>query len=131
MTDDAMTIAFSRVRRLAEAAGFPDLSVGTSYGTPALKVRDKSFVRMKDADTLVLLCPIEQKELLLAVAPEIYFQTDHYVGWPAVLVRLHAVSDDELQMRLGDGWRHKAPRKRRPASPQTPATSAEGTRRRP
>ena len=49
-------------------------------------------MRMKDAETLVLLCPLEQKEFLMEVSPEIYFETDHYKGWPAVLIRLAAIS---------------------------------------
>lgn len=106
-----MDDAFDRVHRLAVSAGLPETTVGTSYGTPALKVKDKSFIRMKDAETLVLLCPLEQKEFLMEVSPEIYFETDHYKGWPAVLIRLVAIADDELTMRLVDSWRHKAPKK--------------------
>jgi hypothetical protein len=106
-----MDQAFDRVHRLALATGLPEISVSTSYGTPALKVKDKSFVRMKDAETLVLLCPLEQKEFLMEVLPEIYFETDHYKGWPAVLIRLSAISDEELTQRLDDGWRHRAPKR--------------------
>ena len=46
---------FARIVKLAEAAGLPDVSVGTSYGTPALLVKDKSFARMKDDETLVVM----------------------------------------------------------------------------
>src|SRR5688572_17399839 len=46
--------AFSRIENLAGQRGLPDVTRSTSYGTPALKVRDKSFVRLKDATTLVL-----------------------------------------------------------------------------
>jgi hypothetical protein len=100
-----------RVAGLAHKLGLPGLTEGTSHGTPALKVRDKSFTRLKDSETLVLLVPLEQKELLMEVAPEIYFETDHYKGWPAVLVRLTAISDIELSQRLEDGWRFKAPKR--------------------
>jgi hypothetical protein len=99
-------------RRVAKLAlGLDEVSEGTSYGTPALKVRDKSFTRLKDAETLVLLMPLEQKELLMEAAPEIYFETPHYKGWPAVLVRLGAISDEELTQRLAEAWRHKAPKR--------------------
>ena len=111
MPDDPMEKAFARVAALAEAAGLPEVSRSTSYGTPSLKVRDKSFVRMKDAQTLVLLCPLEQKDLLMEIDPAIYFQTDHYVGWPAVLIRLPAIGDEELRLRLTDSWRHRAPKR--------------------
>lgn len=102
---------FERIRRLALQAGLPGITVGTSYGTPALIVGKKSFVRLKDDSTLVLLCPVEAKEILLEMAPAIYFQTDHYIGWPAVLVRLDAIGDAELAQRLIEAWRFKAPKR--------------------
>ena len=42
-------------------------------------------------DTLVVTCPLEEKEMLMAAAPGIYFETDHYRGWPAVLVRIEEI----------------------------------------
>jgi len=119
MTADLDQI-FTRIEQLAHARGLPGVARATSYGTPALKVRDKSFVRLKDSATLVLLCPAEQKTLLMEISPEIYFETPHYVGYPAVLVRLPAISDEELSLRLEDAWRFKAPKKlaaQRPTAP--------------
>lgn len=102
--------AVARLVRLA--AGLPEVTTGTSYRTPALLVRGKSFLRLwEDSETAVLLCPLEHKEFLLAAAPDIYYETEHYRGWPAVLIRLGAISDDELRLRLIDGWRHKAPKR--------------------
>lgn len=102
---------FQRVSQLAESAGLPKLEVGTNHGTPALKVAGKSFCRMKDAGTLVLLMPLEQKELLMEAAPEIYFETPHYTGWPAVLVRLGVIDNTEFGARLVDAWLFKAPKR--------------------
>lgn len=111
MAEDVLTVAFRRVSRLAKEAGLPGVAVGTSYRTPALLVAGKSFCRMKDVDTLVLLLPLEAKELLLDAAPDIYFETPHYAGWPAVLVRLAAIGDGELAGRLVEAWRFKAPKR--------------------
>ena len=102
---------FTRIENLARQRDLPQVTRSTSYGTPSLKVRDKSFVRLKDATTLVLLCPSEQKALLMEISPDIYFETDHYVGYAAVLVRLDAISDEELSLRLEDAWRFKAPKR--------------------
>ena len=110
MTADLDQI-FSRLEQLAQARDLPGVARSTSYGTPSLKVRDKSFVRLKDSATLVLLCPAEQKTLLMEISPDIYFETDHYVGYPAVLIRLEAISDEELSLRLEDAWRFKPPQK--------------------
>lgn len=92
--------AFARVRAAAAAAQLPGIEESTSYGTPSLKVRGKSLMRVKDGDTLVFMCPLEEKELLMEAAPEIYFETDHYKGWPAVLVRLSSIDDAELSHRV-------------------------------
>lgn len=111
---------FTRIEQLAGARALPGVSSGTSYGTPALKVRDKSFARLKDSATLVLSCPTEQKTLLLEVSPEIYFETDHYVGHPAVLIHLAAISDEELSLRLEDAWRFRAPARLAAERPTAP-----------
>ena len=102
---------FARVVKLAVAAGLPEVAIGTSYGTPALLVKDKSFVRMKDGDTLVVMCALEEKELLLELDPQLYFETDHYKGWPAMLVRLSVIDDKSLTGRLVAAWRQKAPKR--------------------
>lgn len=102
---------FTRIETLAAARQLPEVSRGTSYGTPALKVKDKTFARLKDHGTLVLLCPSEQKTLLMEISSDIYFETAHYVGYAAVLVRLGAISDEELSLRLEDAWRFRAPRR--------------------
>jgi hypothetical protein len=81
-------------------AALPGVSESTSYGTPALKIGKKLLCRVKDADTLVFMCELEEKSALIEAAPDIYFETDHYTGWPAVLARLHVLTDDELIHRL-------------------------------
>jgi len=110
-TDPELDLVFSRIEALAAARGLPGIARSTNHGTPSLKVRDRSFIRLKDAETLVLLCPVEQKALLMEISPDIYFETSHYVGHPAVLINLKAISDEELSLRLEDAWRFKAPGK--------------------
>jgi len=112
---------FERVTRLATAAGLPEAAPGTSYGTPALQVRGKMFVRIKEADILVVMCALEEKTMLIELAPEFYFETAHYKGWPAMLVRLDVIGDRDLTERLIAAWRQKAP-KRLATSFKAPAT---------
>jgi hypothetical protein len=108
MTDQSeLDGPFQRVLRLASERGLADVVPGSSYRTPALKVDDRSFARMLDSSTLVLQCPLEQKVLLMEISPDIYFETDHYVGYDTVLVRLDAIEDEELSLRLEDAWRFK------------------------
>ena len=94
----------------ALAADLPDVAVGMSYGTPALKVRDKSFARMwEDGTTLVLKVPTVVRDHLLATAPAAYFVTDHYRGYPAVLVRLAVAERAQLAALVEEAWRQAAP----------------------
>jgi hypothetical protein len=125
MTD--IQTAFVRVEAVAQGRSLPGLEIGTSYGTPALKVRRKLLVRMKDAETLVLACPIEMKALLMQAAPDIYYQTDHYKGWPALLIRLAAITDEELGHRIEAAWLAQAGKsllKQREAVPRGPGIQA-------
>jgi hypothetical protein len=41
-----------------------------------------------------------EREFLLAAEPEAYYLTDHYRGYPAVLVRLSKISRQALRERL-------------------------------
>ena len=104
---------FDRTEKLALARGLAEIERSTSYRTPALKVAGKSFVRLKENNVLVLLCPMDQKTLLLEISPDIYFETDHYIGYAAVLVRLDRIGDEELSLRLEDAWNFKAPKRLR------------------
>ena len=108
MADD---LHFERVARCA--AQLPEVERSTWYGTLSLKVRGKSFCRMKEKmdGVLVVMVPLGLKEALIEAEPEKYFETPHYAGWPAMLVRLDAVSDAELANRLECAWMEKAPAK--------------------
>ncbi len=102
---------FRRVVRLA--GHLPGVEEATSYGTPALKVRKRLVARLKeDGETVVIpTSSVDEKEFLIASEPEVYFQTAHYAGWPAVLVRLPVVTDARLQEMLEAAWRRSAPAK--------------------
>ncbi|MGD2132832.1 MAG: MmcQ/YjbR family DNA-binding protein [Maricaulaceae bacterium] len=105
-----MRAAFAPVREVAERAGWPGVEEGLWYGTPSLKVKGKGFCRLKDIDTLVVLCPLEDKEMLLEAEPELFYETDHYKGWPVHLVRLAKIAPVHLRARLDIAYRMKAPR---------------------
>jgi hypothetical protein len=102
---------FERVR--AAAAAFPGVEVGSSYGTPALRVRKRLLARMwEDGETLVFPCSsIDEKEFLMETEPEVYYETDHYRGHPHVLIRLAMVTDERLREHMEDGWQRFASKK--------------------
>lgn len=69
------------------------------------------LVRVREPGILVLPCDLDEKEMLLQVAPEIFFQTKHYEGWPGILVRLDKIEDDELAEMITKAWRALASKK--------------------
>src|SRR5688572_3979977 len=52
--------------------------------------------RAPDIGVLAVSCTMESKHMLIEAAPNIYFDDDHYRGYPAVLVRLKAIGKREL-----------------------------------
>lgn len=60
---------------------------------------------------LAVHVPLDVKEMLLALRPRVYFTTPHFDGWPAILIRLPAISARELRELLRRAWLERAPRK--------------------
>lgn len=96
------------VREVAKR--FPGCEESTSYGTPSLKVRGKFMCRLRtDPDALVVRCvDIADADALKLGQPDVFFSTPHYDGWPGVLVRLDAVSHEQLAELIEDAWRLQA-----------------------
>lgn len=90
----------------------PGTAEGTSYGTPALRVGKTFLTRLRPEDgAIVVKMPIDERDMLMEAAPEIYFITDHYRAWPAVLVRLAKIPKAELKGLVTRAWRDAAPKK--------------------
>jgi hypothetical protein len=91
----------------------PEVEEGMWWRTPALKVRGKSFCRMKeDGETLVVrVLDLEDKEALLRGDPERFYTTPHYDGYAYVLVRLAQIDTQSLAELIEDAWRLTAPKR--------------------
>jgi len=101
----------------------PGVVEGTSYGTPALHVRRALLVRLKeDGETAVVRVDPMDRDVLLEADPAAFFLTDHYVGYPWILVRLARVPKGVLLELLDQAWRMVAP-KRLIAGTESPASA--------
>jgi hypothetical protein len=101
---------FETAREIALA--LPKAEEYTCYGTPAFRAGGKLFARLKeDGDSLVLKIGFDAKEILLQADPEVFYTTDHYNGYPMLLVRLSKVSPDALKKLLEDAYRFSAPKR--------------------
>lgn len=58
----------------------------------------------------VRVASVAQRDLMIAAEPAKFFTEAHYNGFPAVLVRLDAVSVADLEVLLPAAWRCQAPR---------------------
>jgi hypothetical protein len=103
-------ITWETVRELART--LPGAEEGTSYGTPAFKVRGKLFVRLhQNGDSIVVRIDEGERAMRMRADPHAFYITDHYVGYPWMLVRLAAVARDDLADILEDSWRLRAPQR--------------------
>ena len=97
------------VRRLALA--FPGVEEGPCYGTPGFRVRGKFLARLwEDGETLVVKCGDDERDFRMQADPETFFTTDHYRGYPTVLIRLARVRTADLRDILEQAWRRSAPK---------------------
>ena len=99
---------FEDVVRLT--AGLPGVTVGSSYGTPAIKVGKKLLARLReDGETLALLAveDIEQR-FLMETQPDVFFKTPHYEGYDIVLLRLPLIDEGQLSELLELSWERRA-----------------------
>ena len=103
-----MSLTFEDVTRIAQE--LPGVSVGTSYGTPALRVGKKSMCRLWEDGEVLVLKPVEdiEQRFLMEIRPQVFFKTPHYEGYDAILIHLSAVDEDTLRDLLQQCWRRLA-----------------------
>lgn len=110
-TRGAKGVSFDDVSAVARKL-LPGTVESTSYGTPALKVKNKLLARLKeDGETLVVRMDPVNRDLVLRADPTRWYLTDHYRDYPYVLLRLTEVRRDQLPQILEDAWRLAAPKR--------------------
>jgi hypothetical protein len=95
---------------VAFALTLPDTELSTSYGVAAVKVASNGRTLLypsREADTsFAVEIDLDTIEILKATEPETYWQTAHYEGWPAVLIRYDASDEDRVRevIRRARDW---------------------------
>jgi hypothetical protein len=100
----ASTIDFDTVRKIGLV--LPGVEESTAYGALALKVHGKLLAcvpthRSAEPGSLAVRVGFDDRAELLAADPDVYYVTDHYLNYNAVLVRLSRVTPDVLRDLLG------------------------------
>jgi hypothetical protein len=94
------------------ACELPEVAESTSYGRPSLKVRGKFIAGYNPNEKALVLriANVEEQDFLCEMAPELYYITPHYKGYPALLVRPGKLTKKEARGRLLHAWRIQAPK---------------------
>jgi hypothetical protein len=116
---------FDDVARIALA--LPETSEQPSRGLRAWRVKEKVFawerpLRQADLEALGAAAPegpilgasvehVGAKQALIADAPDVFFTTPHFDGYPAILVRLERIGEADLEELLAEAWLARAPKR--------------------
>ena len=100
---------------VAFACALPGVERGATYGKPAVKVRGKMIAATTapDSSSFVLHAGVDDKAMLIATNPEAFWETDHYRGWPAVLVRYGTPARERIEMLIERAWWDRASKAQR------------------
>lgn len=113
---------YDEIRKIAMALpGVTEGSERFAFSVP-VKGKEKGFLwtwservhpkkpKVINPNVVAIITPnLMAKDLLIESEPDKYFTEPHYNGYPAVLVRLEAVTADDLQDLIVEAWRAKAP----------------------
>jgi hypothetical protein len=103
------------------ARSLPGVEESVSARDIGLKVRGKLFActaihKSAEPNSLMVRVGFDAREPLLAAKPETYYLTDHYRGYPAVLVRLSKIRRETLRNLLEDAAQFVSMRETRRSS---------------
>ncbi len=81
-------------------------------GRPSWRTKPRMFTWIRDdPEALVVWVEsLEDKEMMLATEPRVFFTTPHYDGYAMVLVRLGAIDVKRATELITESWRLRAPK---------------------
>ena len=86
---------------VAFALGLPGAELSTSYGKPAVMVKGRAFLATgHEPGSFCILIDRDTVDMLMATDPATYWQTPHYAGYPAVLVRFDSDDPDRVRQTI-------------------------------
>jgi hypothetical protein len=84
---------------VAFALSLPGTELSTSHGKPAVKVNGRAFLYTghEQASSFALAIDLDTIELLKETNPGTFWQSPHYQGWPAVLIRFDSRDPERVR----------------------------------
>ncbi len=100
-------IDFEVVRSIGVA--LPDVTDASGSRGIALKIKRrllacKAIHKSAEPNSLMVRISLERREALLAHDADVYYLTDHYAPYPAILVRLSRIKRASLKELLTESW---------------------------
>jgi hypothetical protein len=94
------------IRSWEEAVAFamtlPGAELSTSYGKPAVKVNGRAFLYTghEAESSFGIAIDVDTVEMLKDTDPETFWQSKHYEGWPAVLIRFDSRDPERVHAMI-------------------------------
>ena len=78
---------------------------GSEPAGASVKVSGRAFVYTGRAKgSFCIHTPLDEKEMLMLTDPETFWESPHYIGWPAVLVRFGSPDRERIELVIQRGW---------------------------
>ena len=98
---------------VAYALSLPDTVLTTYFGGPAVKANDRAVVTpSREPDSFCLHIDKGKIEMLMEIDPDTFWQTPHYQGYPALLVRYDSANRELVmdQIAASRDWAMARPK---------------------
>jgi hypothetical protein len=98
---------------VAHALSLPDTALTTYFGGPAVKANDRPVVTpSREPDSFCLHIDKDKVEMLMEIDPDTFWQTPHYQGYPALLVRYDSANREMVldQIAASRDWAMARPK---------------------
>lgn len=106
----------TRDQMFACALEQPGAEDSTLHGGRCVRVRGHWIVNdSREPDALALALDPATVAFLMETEPAAYFQTPHFHGWPAVLVRYGVADPGRLREQIEKAWARRATKAQRRA----------------
>ena len=88
-------------KAVAFALSLPDTELSTSYGKPAVKVKSNGraflYTGHEQQSSFGVGIDLGTVEILKETDPDTFWQSPHYEGWPAVLIRFDSLDPERVR----------------------------------
>jgi hypothetical protein len=89
---------------VAYALSLPDTELGTSYGKTAVKLvsngRAFLYTGHESGSSFGIAIDMDTIEMLKETDPDTFWQSPHYEGWPAVLIRYDSADPERVRAMI-------------------------------